>query len=64
MSNGSMMTMIRRFLRDESGAAAIEYGLMAVLFVLGIIGAWTKMGNSLSELFTDTANMFNNKVGG
>ena len=31
--------MLARFIDDRSGATAVEYGLMAVMFVLGIIGA-------------------------
>lgn len=46
------MTTISRFMNDESGATAIEYGLIAALIAVGIIAAATTLGNSLSSLFT------------
>lgn len=38
--------MIHRFLRDERGATAIEYGLICVLIVVVIIGGIRAVGNS------------------
>jgi pilus assembly protein Flp/PilA len=46
------MNTIARFVSDESGATAIEYGLIAALIAVGIIAAATTLGNSLSGLFT------------
>ena len=46
------MNTLSRFLRDESGATAIEYGLIAALIAVGIIAAATALGGSLSSLFT------------
>ena len=46
------MTTFDRFIRDESGATAIEYGLIAALIAVGIIAAATTLGSSLSSLFT------------
>lgn len=43
--------MIRKFLKDESGATAIEYGLIAALVAVASIVALTSVGNSLSGLF-------------
>jgi pilus assembly protein Flp/PilA len=37
---------------DESGATAIEYGLIAALIAVGIIAAATALGGSLSGLFS------------
>jgi pilus assembly protein Flp/PilA len=45
------MTTIARFVNDESGATAIEYGLIAALIAVGIIAAATTLGGSLSDLF-------------
>lgn len=45
------MNTIARFMNDESGATAIEYGLIAALIAVGIIAAATTLGNSLSSLF-------------
>lgn len=40
-----------RFLRDQSGATAIEYGLIAALIALVIIGAVTTLGTNLGDKF-------------
>jgi pilus assembly protein Flp/PilA len=45
------MNTVARFVNDESGATAIEYGLIAALIAVGIIAAATTLGNSLSSLF-------------
>jgi Flp pilus assembly pilin Flp len=47
---------------DRSGASAVEYGLLSVLFVILIIGSWSTMGNELGNFFTDVANMFVNQA--
>ncbi len=46
------MNLVTRFASDESGATAIEYGLIAALIAVGIIAAATALGGSLSSLFT------------
>ena len=46
------MRMIERFLRDESAATAIEYGLIAAGIALAIIGAVNTLGSSMSSKFT------------
>ncbi|HEY4077372.1 MAG TPA: Flp family type IVb pilin [Rhizomicrobium sp.] len=46
------MNLISRFIRDESGATAIEYGLIAALIAVVIIGAVSLVGTSLSTKFT------------
>ncbi|MBN9314887.1 MAG: Flp family type IVb pilin [Devosia sp.] len=45
------MNTVARFVNDESGATAIEYGLIAALIAVGIIAAATALGGSLSGLF-------------
>ena len=45
------MSKLFAFLKDESGATAIEYGLIAALIAVGIIAAATTLGGSLSDLF-------------
>ena len=45
------MTTFKRFIKDESGATAIEYGLIAALIAIGIIGAATTLGSELSNTF-------------
>ncbi|MEX6633109.1 MULTISPECIES: Flp family type IVb pilin [Hyphococcus] len=48
-----MKTLINRFKNDESGATAIEYGLIAALIAVAIIGAVKAVGTSLSGTFGD-----------
>ncbi|HTE15390.1 MAG TPA: Flp family type IVb pilin [Burkholderiales bacterium] len=45
------MNIISRFIRDESGATAIEYGLIAALIAVVIITGVTAVGTSLSTTF-------------
>jgi len=47
-----MSKLISRFVRDESGATAIEYGLIAALIAVVIIGGVTMLGTSLNTTFT------------
>lgn len=46
------MNIVSRFAKDESGATAIEYGLIAALISVGIISAASLLGNGLSNLFS------------
>ena len=48
--------MLRKFLRDESGATAIEYGLIAALVAVACIVALEALGTSLSGLFTNVSD--------
>jgi pilus assembly protein Flp/PilA len=50
-----MRNLATRFLRDESGATAIEYGLIAALIAVVIITAVTTLGTNLSTTFTTVA---------
>ncbi|SEP69963.1 pilus assembly protein Flp/PilA [Devosia sp. YR412] len=50
------MNIFARFAQDESGATAIEYGLIAALISVGIILAATTLGTNLSNLFNGIAN--------
>jgi pilus assembly protein Flp/PilA len=43
--------MLRRFLKDKRGATAIEYGLIAALLFLGIVGAITAYGDSMTQMY-------------
>lgn len=45
------MKTIARFLSNESGATAIEYGLIAALIAVVVIGAVTAVGTGLSGTF-------------
>ena len=45
-----------KFIRDEQGATAIEYGLIASLIAVVIIGAVTTLGTGLTSTFTTVGN--------
>ncbi len=45
------MTTIQRFIKDEAGATAIEYGLIAALISVAIIAATTALGTNISATF-------------
>ncbi len=47
-----MKILLARFLRDESGATAIEYGLIAGLISVVIISAVTRVGTKISADFS------------
>lgn len=51
--------MIRSLIRDESGATAIEYGLIAALIAVAIIAALTQLGTDLSAMFSDVSTAIN-----
>lgn len=53
------MNTLSRFVTDESGATAIEYGLIAALIAVGIIVAATTLGTSLSSLFDRISGKLN-----
>lgn len=57
------MKTVARFMNDESGATAIEYGLIAALISVGIIAAATTLGNGLSGLFNGIGNKLSNQTG-
>ena len=46
-----MSHVIARFVEDESGATAIEYGLIAALIAVAAVGAFTTVGTNLTTLF-------------
>lgn len=46
-----MKTIVSRFMKDESGVTAIEYGLIAALVAVGIIAALNALGDSLTDIF-------------
>ena len=46
------MKFINKLIRDEAGATAIEYGLIAALIAVAAITALTSLGSSLTDTFT------------
>jgi pilus assembly protein Flp/PilA len=47
-----MNSLVKRFVKDESGATAIEYGLIAAGISVAIIAAVKGLGTQLSSTFT------------
>ncbi len=54
-----MVKAIRRFAREDSGAAAIEYGLLVAVVSVSVIGAGEMMGDSVSSMFEAISNHLN-----
>jgi pilus assembly protein Flp/PilA len=54
-----MKTTLARFIKNESGATAIEYGLIAGLIAVVIIGALTTVGTKVSAQFQAVASALN-----
>jgi pilus assembly protein Flp/PilA len=50
------MKFINKLLRDEAGATAIEYGLIAALIAVAAITAMQSLGNNLSTTFNTVSN--------
>ena len=53
------MVLICRFLSDDSGATAIEYGLIAGLISVVILTVLTRVGTKLNTKFTSISNALN-----
>ena len=51
-----MKNLVTRFAKDESGATAIEYGLIAALISVVIIGVLSTIGTSLNTKFTQISD--------
>ena len=49
------MKLVSRFLKNESGATAIEYGLIAALISVAIIGGATVVGTGVNNTFTNVS---------
>ena len=55
-----MKAIVARFVKDESGATAIEYGLIAAILGVGIIASLQSLKNSLNTMFSQVnANLTN-----
>jgi pilus assembly protein Flp/PilA len=54
------MERIKNFFKDESGASAVEYGLLVALIAVVIVGAVTTLGSNLSTKFDSVATTIQN----
>ncbi len=53
------MKLVRTFVRDDSGATAIEYALIASLIAVFIVTAVQMVGTSVSSVFSQISNTLN-----
>ena len=51
-----MFNLTENFIHDESGATAIEYGLIAALVSVAAVTALTSVGSSLNNLFASVSS--------
>ena len=51
-----MFKTLKIFAKDESGATAIEYGLIAALIAVGLIAALSALGSSLQTIFNKVSS--------
>jgi pilus assembly protein Flp/PilA len=60
-----MLKFIRKLWKNESGATAIEYGLIAALIAVAIIGGAQALGGSLNDMFSTVSDKVDEaKTGG
>jgi|SoiMethySBSTD1v2_1073268.scaffolds.fasta_scaffold323064_3 pilus assembly protein Flp/PilA len=59
-----MKSFVARFVRDESGATSIEYGLIAALIAVAIIGAARALGTQIGTTFDTVVTEMQNSGGG
>ena len=59
--NSEVKTMerIKNFFKDESGASAVEYGLLVAVIAVGLIAAMGGLKNSIQASFTNTSSALN-----
>lgn len=55
--------MFLKFLNDETGATAVEYGLIAGLIAIGLVAGATAVGESINTKFTEGAEALDNSPG-
>ena len=59
-----MQNLFTRFIEDESGATAIEYGLIAALIAVGMIVGATAVGEKVNAKFEEVATSMDNASAG
>lgn len=58
-AKGSPMTLLKSFLRDETGSTAIEYGLIAAIIAVGLIAALSSIKGNLQAKFNKVSTAIN-----
>ena len=54
-----MTSLVLKLVKDESGATAIEYGLIAALVAVAAVVGMSALGTSLNNVFTSVSNTMN-----
>ena len=57
-----MLTKLMFFLKDDSGATAIEYGLIAALVAVACIAALTAVGGSLQDIYMEVSSSLDSAI--
>lgn len=60
LSGAYSMKLVSKLFKDESGATAIEYGLIAALIAVAAITAMNTLGDGLTDVFTGVGNRLSN----
>lgn len=55
-----MQSVFKAYISDQSGASAMEYGLILAVIGVAVVSSSTLMGNGLDQRFSDIATFFNN----
>lgn len=50
--------LFKRLLNEDRGIAAIEYGLLALLFAVALVGSFTSIGGDVQESYEDTGDQY------
>ena len=58
-----MISFVKSFFQDQSGATAIEYGLIAALVAIAAMGGMSLLGTSLNSIFTNVGSTLQNPTG-
>jgi pilus assembly protein Flp/PilA len=58
-----MISFIKSFVQDQTGATAIEYGLIAALVAIAAMGGMSLLGSSLNSIFTNVGSTLQNPTG-
>lgn len=51
-----MMTFVKRFLRDQGGATAVEYALLSALIAIVVISSLTAISGTIGDVFSKIGN--------
>ena len=58
-----MISFFKSMIRDQAGATAIEYGLIAALVAIAAMGGMSLLGTSLNSIFTNVGSTLQNPTG-